>query len=240
MIAGWVIRNKLLLGFILLVAVLSAFVIYGMMSHPAWWCNYNKSITRNADTPEEENALLTAETIDYTGILSVDRFEGSGGFRDWVWANFIDAEVVKNYAELIDNLKPGEYRSASLTYNADVHAVDNIHAVCAPYPENPEYVVDISRVQLLSANGSVLDEYGASTRYAYGNTSGIHEAQASTVDYRFSDCYVVEMRLSLELIEPSGDGVGFTAFYQSDIRQTVILDGNLAPLLVCVNETHFP
>jgi hypothetical protein len=240
MIAGWAMRNKLLLGFVLLVAVLSAVVIYGMINHPAWWCNYNKSITRNADTPEEENAILTAEGINYTGIFSIDRFEGYGGFRDWVWANFIDTEVVKNYEDLIDGLKPGEYRSASLTYSADVRTLDHIHAVYAPYPENPEYVVDTSRVQLLSANGAVLSEYGASTRYAYGNISGIHEVQAGAVDYEVSDCYVVEMRLKLELIEPSGDGVGFTAFYQSDVRQTVIIDGNLTPLLVCVNETHFP
>lgn len=237
--AGWAMRNKLLLGFVLLVAVLSVAVIYAMINHPAWWCNYNKSITRNAATPEEENALLAAENINYTGIFSVARFEGSGGFRDWVWANFIDAEVVKNYADLIESLKPGEYRSASLTCNADAHTVGNIHAVYAPYPENPEYVVDTSRVQLLSANGTVLNEYGASTRYAYGNTSGIREVQAGEVDYEFSDCCVVEMRLSLELIEPS-DGVGFMAVYQSDVRQTVILDGNLTPLLVCVKESHFP
>jgi hypothetical protein len=77
MIRGWALRNRLLLGIILLIAILSAISIasiYGVISNkPA--SNYNKSIIRSTDTSEEENALLTAENINYADVFNKERLQ---------------------------------------------------------------------------------------------------------------------------------------------------------------------
>jgi hypothetical protein len=77
MIRGWALRNRLLLGIILLIAILSAISIasiYGVISNkPA--SNYNKSIIHSTDTSEEENALLTAENINYADVFNKERLQ---------------------------------------------------------------------------------------------------------------------------------------------------------------------
>ena len=243
MIAGWVLRNKLLLGIILVAGVSSAILVVTIYceNNPS---NYNKSIVRNADTLEEENALLTAENINYADIFDFERFTVLGNvsaidFPGHTFANFIDAEVVNFYDGLFENLKPGEHTSVTFNYSAEVFPMDEIQVVYDPYPENTEYNVDTARVRISSSNGEVLDEYGALTRYAYGDSSGIHEVQANATDFEFSNCYAVKMNFYYwEFGKGDNGGIGFAPFAFSEVHQTVIIDENLTPLFICVKESH--
>jgi len=62
----------------------------------------------------------------------------------------------------------------------------------------------------------------------YGDNSGIQEYQASAIDFEFSNCYVVDMKLGY--IEVYGNLGGF--WY--NIYQTVIMDESFKPLFIRV------
>lgn len=193
--------------------------------------NYSeKSIIRNTDTPEEENALQAAENINYTDIFKIGRLTGLGlsssnlsDYSQYTYANFIDAEVLNYYEARYESLK-GKLWSMGFYYNANVSAWDKIQAV---YVTPPTMYPDTVRIS--GSNGTILNEYsGYECRYAYGNNSGIQEIQASAIDFELSNCYIVEMRLDYS--EAPGNLSGFHCI----VYQTVIVDGNLKPLLICV------
>jgi hypothetical protein len=191
---------------------------------------YEKSIIRNTDTAEEENALQAAENINYTDIFKIGRLTGAGlsnsnisDYSQYTYANFIDAEVLNYYEARYESLK-GKLWGLSFYYSADVYAWDKIQAV---YVTPPTMYPDTVRIS--GSNGTILNEYcGYECRYAYGNNSGIQEIQVSAIDFEFSNCYIVEMRLDYS--EAPGNLSGFHCI----VYQTVIVDGNLKPLLICV------
>jgi hypothetical protein len=246
------LQRKHLLGIILLmVALAAAIYIASNQNSPN---KYEKSIIRDTDTPEEENALLAAENVNYTDIFNTDWFyTGLSGFHfnlsDYSTgtpsANFIDSVVIKYYEARYESLK-GKIMETGFNYDTNVSAWDEIHAVYVPPPENESKYA--AKVRILSSNGTILNEYSESSgwnRYAWvgwnyasdsvgwidtGNPpiSGIPEYQVSAIDFEFSNCYIVEMRLGY--IEVHGNLGGF--WY--DIHQTVIMDESYKPLLIRV------
>lgn len=247
MIKSWSLQNKLLLGIILLVAVLLVAAIFSAWNNKLF-DDYNRSIISNADTYGEENALLTAENINYSDIFKTDRLSVPGNFSSdysaYAHANFIDAEVINFYNGVFESLKPGEHVSVLFNYSAYVYAMDKIQVVydpdAVPIWKRLGAEIDPARVYILSSNGTILDEYDALGRYAYGNNSGIHEVQASAIYYEFSNCYFVKMRFEYyEFGGGEGIDIGFAHLRHSEVHQTVILDGNLTPLFICINESHF-
>ena len=62
---------------------------------------YEKNIARNIDN-QEENVLTVAESINYSAIVSFERFHGSSDpqaylnsskYLEYTYANFIDSDV---------------------------------------------------------------------------------------------------------------------------------------------------
>jgi hypothetical protein len=215
---------------------------------------YEKSIVRNTDTPEEENALLAAENVNYTGIFNTDWFNtGMSGFHfnlsDYSTgtpsANFIDAVVIKYYDGRYESLK-GKIMESGFNYNANVSEWEKINVVYVPPKENESMYA--AKVRILSSNGTILNEFSESSgwnRYAWlgwnyasgsvgwidtGNPpiSGIPEYQVSAIDFEFSNCYIVEMRLGYT--EVYGNISGFWYY----VYQTVIMDENYKPLFIRV------
>ena len=192
---------------------------------------YEKSIVRNPHTAEEENALSVAENLNYTDIFKVYRFMASGvGYNNlsisskYVYANFIDAEVLNYLDARYESLK-GKIWAVVFNYTANASLWDKIHAVYVPPPEN-EYA---PRVRVLSSNGTILNEYyEGQVRYAYGNSSGIQKVEANTVDFEFSSCYVVEISLEYD------EAYSLVGGFQCIVHQSVIVDGNLKPLFIIV------
>jgi hypothetical protein len=149
----------------------------------------------------------------------------SSEYPEYTYANFIDAEVIKYYDARFENLK-GKPMDMGFNYNADVFFWDRIHVVYVPASENESMYA--AKIQFLSSNGTILNVYGGFDRCAYGNNSGIQEIQASAIDFEFSSCYVVEMELTYsETYAP-------VAAFFSHVRQTVVVDENFKPLLLCV------
>lgn len=221
---------------VVIVTVSIAVVVYIAVNQNSASKNYyEKSIVRNTHTAEEGNALSVAENLNYTDIFKIDRFMASGlGYSNlsinsqYAYANFVDAEVLNYYDVRYESLK-GRIWWVALNYSANASKWDKIHAVYFPPPENESMYPPSAVVRVLSSNGTVLNEYyWGNPRYAYGNSSGIQEIQANTVDFEFSSCYVVEMSLEYD------EAIGLLAGFQSTVSQTVIVDENLKPLFICL------
>jgi hypothetical protein len=218
---------------------------------------YEKSIIRNTDTPEEEKALLAAENVNYTDIFKDDWFyTGMSGFNfnlsdystsDPV-ANFIDSVVIKYYDNHYESLK-GKIMEAGLDYNANVSKRDKIHVVYVPAVPSPQNKSAYTpAVRVLSSNGTILNEFTESTgwnRYAWlgwnyvtGSVGwidtvkppilGVLEYQVSAIDFNFTNCYIVDMRLGFTEVHGNLSGFWYT------INQTVIMDENYKPLFIRV------
>jgi hypothetical protein len=237
------LQRKHLLAISLLVVVLAAAIYIAVNQNSP--NKYEKSIIRETETPEEENALLTAENVNYTDIFNTDWFyTGMSGFnfnlsdysRQNPKANFIDAVVIKYYDGRYESLK-GKIMETGFNYNVNVSEWDKIHVVYVPPPENES--VYTAKVRILSSNGTILTEYEALDRYAwvgsmglkdtlFGDQMGIPEYQTSAIDFEFSNCYIVEMRLGYT--EVYGNLGGFWYY----VYQTVIIDENYKPLFIRV------
>jgi hypothetical protein len=230
------LQRKNLQVIILLVVVLAAAIcvaVYLAVNQNSA-NKYEKSIIRNTVNPEEENALLAAEHVNYTDIFKTGRLSNSNlsDYSQDTYANFIDAVVINYYDSRFESRK-GKIMGMVFNYNANVSALEKIHVVYVPRAENATVgneTIYFAKVRILSSNGSILNGYyGAmGDRYAYGNNSGIQEIQASAIDFEFSNCYIVDMRLYYD------ETYGTLAAFISDVHQTVILDESYEPLFICV------
>jgi hypothetical protein len=224
------LHKKQLLGIILLIVILTVAICIVLNQSPMFRYEKSKSVIRNTDTTEEENALLAAENINYTDIFKVPRLSNPNlsDYSTETVANFIDAEVINYYDRKFESLK-GEPRplGIGLSYNANVSVWNEVHAVYISPPENES--IYSAKVLILSSNDTILNEVrGGNGRYAYRNNSGIQEIQENVIDFRFLNCYVVEMELGY------GETYGSLAAYFFNIYQTVIMDENFKPLFVCL------
>jgi hypothetical protein len=250
------LKRKHIIGILLLIFVLAAtiYVVVYFGANQNSPNKYEKSIVRNTDTAEEENALTAAENVNYTDIFQTDWFyTGMSGFHfnltDYSTgtpsATFIDAVVLKYYESRYESLK-GKTMEMGFNYNANVSAWDRIRAVYVPPPENES--IYAAKVRILSSNGTILNEFSESSggnryawvgwNYAIGSVgwidtvnppvSGIPEYQVSAIDFEFTNCYMVEMRLGYT--EVHGNLAGF--WY--NIYQTVIMDESFKPLFIRV------
>ncbi len=234
--------KKKLLAIILFVIVLVAvgYLVLSLLNSANVAGKFEKSIVRNADTAEKENALSAAENANYMEIFNTDRFSGwmhndsslgspndynSSATPSYAYANFVDAEVARYYDARFEYLK-GKVMDIRFTYSTNVSTCNGIRAVYVPAQGNES--MPITAVSILDSDDNVLDQYSASAKFAFSNSSGILETQATAVDFEFSNCYVVEMRLQYSEVHAP-----LAAFF-SDVQQTVIVDENFRPVFLCI------
>ncbi len=232
------LRKKALLilaiGVVTLVAV--SLLIWSLSS-PQIPPKYNKSIVRNFESQEEENALVAAESTNYSAILSSERFDGSsdpedylnpGIYLSYTYANFIDSEALNYYETRYDNLQgkegPKYPKAIEMTYEANATKRPEFRIYNSPAPEGVSW--HNVTIVMSSSNGSVQFNSG-SMKFFYWNQSGYQRLDWG-FDLNFSDCYVAEMKMVYsEYYAP-------LAAFWSDVHQIVVLDQNLMPLLLGV------
>ena len=195
------------------------------------------SVVRNFDTPDEERVLTAAESVDYTTITGDKRFDMNGSedykrpgtYISYVYANFIDTEVLKYYQERYDyQQKQTSPKSATLSYTATVTKLANVrisNEMREVYEYSHESIIfqDIDSATLLPTEFMSPSD----TKVYYKNQSEYKVLQPG-FNLTFSNCYVVEMKCQyFEYYTP-------TAAWWADACQIVILDQNLTPLLICI------
>jgi hypothetical protein len=240
------LRRKIVLIvtlFIVALVTVSSILVFQLALKQDNASKCKKSIVRDIDTAEKENALIAAENVNYSGTFGISRFEGWGSHNDYslgspedynsssypryAYANFIDSVVIEYYDTRFETLR-GKPMYMEFNYSANVRVWDKIHAVYVPPPENKD--INWARVQLLDTNGTILFDCQAfrTYRYAYGSNSGIQEIQADAIDFEFFNCYIVEMKLRYD------EGYGPVSGFFSRVSQTIIVDENFNPLLLFV------
>lgn len=229
------IRKKLLIFSALLIAVLLAasFLVLSLLSSPLL-SKYEK-ISRNFELQEEENALTVAESINYSNIVSLERFDGSSDPQDYLeprtylsytYANFIDSEIIEYYQTRYDNLeKKWEPKGIGLNYEANSTKRSEFRVFNSPAPEGVTW--HNITIVLSEPDGSVRLKHSGNMPFFYWNQSGYQKVEWE-YDFNFSDCYVVEMELSYsEFYAP-------TAGFISEVYQIIVLDRDFTPILIGV------
>ena len=222
---------------ILAVAIIVTSLIVWDLLHPQISQKYEKNISRNVDNQEQERVLAAAETINYSAICSLERFDGSSDpevylhpstYLAYTGANFIDSEVINYYETRYDNLQgkagPKYPKGIEMTYEASVTSYSDFRIYNSPAPEGATW--HNITIVMSAPNGSVVFNSG-NIQFFYRNQSG-YQMTEWEYDFNFSDCYVVEMKLVYsEYYAP------LAAFF-SDVYQIVVLDRNFVPVLVGV------
>jgi len=213
--------------------VISLFV--WVQFHPESPHKYERAIARNFDTQEEEKALSAAESINYSAISSLERFDGSsdseaylhsGTYLAYTGANFIDTEVINYYQTRYDNLQgkedPKYPKGIELNYEANVTKFSEFRIYNSPAPEGVTW--HNTTIVMSASNGSVSFNSG-NMQFFYRNQSD-YQLTEWEYDFNFSDCYVVEMKMVYsEYYAP-------VAAFWSNVNQIVVLDHNFVPVLI--------
>ncbi len=180
------------------------------------------NIVRNAGSPDEMRAILTAEDIDMAQVLGIDRFGRSsmGGFR---WSYVADGETIDFYQDLIEERDRKWARDDAVF----------------------EYVVEcqqVDRVLLFPSEGYWEDWQFSGITYTMesSNPNADFEGQITYMDlgelprmgesYLLEDSYIIRQRLSFDL--------WLSDEYHQTIEQLVILDGDLDLRVLMVNRDH--
>lgn len=225
-----------------MVALVVTSLLMWNLLHPQIPQKYERTIARNIDNQEEESALTTAESINYSAISSLERFDGSsdpeaylhpGTYLAYTYANFIDSEVINYYETRYDNLQgkegPKYPKGIELTYEANVTKRSEFRIFNSPAPEGMTW--HNNTIVVSAPNGSFLLKDLAHMQLFYRNQSGYQMVEWG-FDFNFSDCYVVEMKLVYY------EGYAPLAAFWSDVYQIVVLDRNFMPVLVGVESRN--
>jgi len=217
-----------------IVALVATSLVIWSLTTPQVHPRYEKSILRNFGNHEEETALTTAESINYSAISSYERFDGSSEpeaylhpstYLAYTYANFIDSEVINYYQARYDNQQGKEYpRHIELNYRANVTKYTDFRIYNSPAPQGVNWH---NTTMVMSAlNGSVVSRSDAMQIF-YKNQSG-YQMTEWEYDFNFTDCYFVEMNLAYSETYAS------TAAFFSEVHQIVVLDRDFSPVLVGV------
>jgi hypothetical protein len=224
-------KTILILAVCMVALVVTSLLMWSLL-HPQIPQKYEKTIARNIDNQEEESALTAAESINYSAIVSLERFDGSsdpeaylhpGTYLAYTGANFIDSEVINYYETRYENQQGKEYpKQIELNYEANVSRYSDFRIYNSPAPEGVTW--HNITIVMSAPNGSVSFNSGH-MQFFYRNQSS-YQMTEWEYDFNFSDCYVVEMKLLYsEIYTP-------LAGFFSNTYQIAVLDRNYLPVLV--------
>jgi hypothetical protein len=215
----------------------------------------SKSVYRNFNTQNEEHALIAAETADYTtlntSIVGTKRFNGdpsSFSQSSYIWANFIDIEVVDYYQSRYDYQQKQIFRprSVTFTYHANATYIEQLHIFNTTQQEQgtkfsssddgvmrgEPTIWNVTAIAFYDSDKSApLVTIRPFEYMFYRNQSEYYELPKN-FDLNFSNCYLVEMEL--EYSQTSGP---VTAFW-STVHQIVVLDQNLVPVWIGITASQ--
>jgi hypothetical protein len=214
---------------------------------------YTPYVNRAVNGPSEEQALLMAESIDYTTIISLERFHGSsevdayihhGTSLSYTWANFIDSEVIDYYQNRYNyQQKQIRPRSVSFTYNANVTYLEQLHIfnITQPvqytdhgHPGDPDYPrkgviawYNITKTFYGSDKTTPLKTTDVWWNTFYKNQTTFYKMPPE-FNLTFNNCYLVEMNFAYD------ETYSRLAAFSVNIHQIVILDQNFEPLWLSI------
>lgn len=217
-----------------IVLVSVSLIVWSLLAFPQTQQKYEKSINRNFESREQEQALLTAENLNYSGIASVDRFDGPtdaseylhpSTYLSYTYANFVDAETIHYYQTRYEDLQGKGYpRHIEFAYDANVSELHGFRVYNSPPPEGVAWYNTTLVMVSTTDNGSTVAKCSVMPIFIRNQTG--YQLIDPCFDYNFTNCYVVETRFEYnEVYAP-------TAAFYAVVNQIVVLDRNYSPLLI--------
>lgn len=222
---------------IVLVVVISSAITLNALIFPQIQQKYEIHINRNTDSQTEQAVLAAAESINYSDVTDLERFNGPIDPEDYLkpktylaytFANYIDSETLSYYQDRYDDLHgKGKPDVIEYTYNANVSDYQSFRIYNSPAPEGVGWHNTTMVLVGSTANGSFVSTTGAMQVYAKNQTG--YTLTGWDYNYNFTGCYVVRMALEYnEVYAP-------TAVFFTTVEQIVALDRDYSPLLIGVS-----
>lgn len=193
---------------------------------------YKIYITRIYSSDNELQAIIRAESFNYTDLLDIPPFYPSENitYSKYVWANYINNYTVAFYKEKIDYLKRTSISEAKLNYTASSEFTNTILNVTVLSVTNYSVLIQIGN-RTIELNYLINDPlYGEILAVNVTGEFSIYMPPnlSSGIQWQFTNVYCVWMKLSYwEYHEP-------LAAYGSEVSQFIILDENMNLLLVLI------
>jgi hypothetical protein len=221
---------------------IAVFVVTAIVASLVAYVNLNPEITykdekiieRSFNNNQEEQALIAAESMNYSA-LSLERFDGSsdteaylhpGTYLAYTSANFIDSKVINYYETRYDNLQgkegPKYPKGIELTYEANVTKFSDFRIFNSPAPQGATW--HNSTIVMSAPDGSVTSN-SHHMQIFYNNRSD-YQMTEWEYDFNFSNCYVVEMNMVYS------EYYAQLAAFRTNVDQIVVLDVDFTPVLI--------
>jgi hypothetical protein len=235
-------KRNIMIAIIVILLAAASYLLYN-----SWPPHCESTIARNVDNPDEENALAAAENFNYSTLSLYERFSGMvpetylqpSSYVGETWANFVDSVVINYYQTRYDymhakGLDMSNPKQVDFTYQANVTKLSQLQMYNTPGGvstyQNITYHWDNGTVVYFDrSNSTVFKTVGLSDMYFLNGST--YQKLAPVFDLNFTDCYFIEMQFKYsEYYGP------WTAF-DSQIRQTLILDKNYTPLVIAIAQS---
>ncbi|MCL1970169.1 MAG: hypothetical protein FWF66_01715 [Candidatus Bathyarchaeota archaeon] len=218
-------RKKLI---ILLAVYIIAIVTISLL---AWNPSKPSMSYRNFNTPDEERALTVAETFDYLAIAPPLGRYGPTKFVNTETINYYQTRYDQQLKQIIS------LKKVALTYTANVTYLTQLRVFNSPggnMTHNGEIIpwYNITVVFYNPDNSAILatDNHMVGHKHIFYRNQSEYQALQPEFDLNFSDCYLVEMKLDYtETLRGTPRGE------YTEIRQIVVLNQNLVPVLIGIN-----
>jgi hypothetical protein len=228
-------KKRSLLIIVITIAAVSSLIFWNNSNSPIT-PQYNKTILRDTQTTEEAEVLKSAESLNYSNIISRERFIGSverdaylhpGTYLDYTSPNFIDSEVINYYSTRYDDLQgKTDPEHITLTYQANVTKRSDFRIFNSSPPEGST-CRNVTLV-LSSSDGSFCTRNIGFMEFFYKNQTK-YQVTDRNFDFNFYNCYVIEMNLIYnEVYAP-------TAGFFVTTEQILVLDRDWSPVLVGIS-----
>ena len=228
-------RSLLIIVIVIAIVTISSLIVWNNSINPIS-PQYYKNILRDTHTTEEAEVLKTAESLNYSSIISRERFIGSaerdaylhpGTYLDYTSPNFIDSEVINYYSTRYDDLQgKKDPKHITLTYQANVTKRSDFRIFNSPPPKGSTWR-NVTLV-LSSSDGSFYTRNIGFMEFFYKNQTE-YQVTDRNFDFNFSNCYVIEMNVIYnEVYAP-------TAGFFVTTEQIVVLERDLSPVLVGIS-----
>ena len=176
---------------------------------------YIKSIKRDIDSPMEYAILNISESLNLSKIFNITRYYGTPSFNsdDYVWANFIDLQLLTFYESRIDFMEENNVGvKAELKYEANIF----YDVIITIEKSGKNYRFQNSLNESIIYYDFIYDEL----KVAISNNTTFELLSIDEFEYVFENCYLVEMIFYYR------EQYGPTSGFSTTIYQNVIVDEN--------------
>jgi hypothetical protein len=201
------------------------------------------SVVRNFNNSDEERALTTAESVDYTTITQKSRFVPNAPeyyeqseilpFSYFIYTNVIDKGVIDYYQTRYNyqQKQTDSPKVITLDYRANVTKLAQVRIFTEEHTDYDCIYRTIAFYDIGKSTPVPTDSIEPSLTQVYYKNQSEYQRLQPEFDLTLSDCYVIEMKLFYHEYDNPDPLSGFC----TGVHQIIILDQNLVPIWIGIH-----